>query len=81
MGDLIIPRGPRFQITKHLNLAILSKVVNFFHGCYEFEVLKVELAPQRMGVPHRSTGAKISNHQTSKFSKFGSKSQIFSWVF
>jgi hypothetical protein len=48
-GGLIIPWGPRFQITKHLNLAVLAKAVKFVCGCSEFEVLKVELYPQRTG--------------------------------
>jgi hypothetical protein len=42
--------GPRFQITKHLNLAIWAQRAKFFRGSFEIEVLKVELAPQRMGV-------------------------------
>jgi hypothetical protein len=49
MGDLIIPLGPQFQITKHLNLAFLAKGAKFFCGCFEFEVLKVELIPQHVG--------------------------------
>jgi hypothetical protein len=47
--DLIIPLGPQFQITKHLNLADLAQRAKFFHGCFEFEVLKVELDPQHVG--------------------------------
>jgi hypothetical protein len=38
MGDLIIPPGPQFQITKHLNLVLLFQVAKFFRGCFEFEV-------------------------------------------
>jgi hypothetical protein len=49
VGDLIVPFGPRFQITKHLNLAILAQGAKFFCGCFEFEILKVELDPQRVG--------------------------------
>jgi hypothetical protein len=49
MGELIIPSGPQFQITKHLYLAVLAKVIKLFCGCFEFEVLKVELAPQCVG--------------------------------
>jgi hypothetical protein len=49
VGDLIIPLGPQFQITKHLNLAFLAKGAKFFGGCFEFVVLKVELAPQCIG--------------------------------
>jgi hypothetical protein len=49
MGDLIVPPGPRFQITKHLNLADLAQRAISFCGCFEFEVLKVELDPQRVG--------------------------------
>jgi hypothetical protein len=48
-GNLIIPPGPQFQITKHLNLDLLAQGANFFHGCLEFEALKVELEPQRVG--------------------------------
>jgi hypothetical protein len=45
VGDLIIPPGPQFQITKRLNLTNLAQRANFFVGCFEFEALKVELAP------------------------------------
>jgi hypothetical protein len=41
--------GPQFQITKHLNLADLAQITKFFHGCFEFEVLKVELDSERLG--------------------------------
>jgi hypothetical protein len=44
MGDLIIPLGPQFQITKHLNLAVLARGDKFFRGCFELEALKVEMA-------------------------------------
>jgi hypothetical protein len=46
--DLIIPPGPRFQITKHINLVVLAQGANIFYGCFEFEALKVELDPQRV---------------------------------
>jgi hypothetical protein len=49
VGDLIILPGPRFQITKHLNLVVLFQKAKFFHGCFEFDVLKVELDPQCVG--------------------------------
>jgi hypothetical protein len=49
VGDLIITPGPQLQITKHLNLVVLAQRANFFRGCFEFEVLKVELDPQCMG--------------------------------
>jgi hypothetical protein len=50
MGDLIVPPGPRFQITKHLNFADLAQRATFFRGCSEFDAkLKVEMAPQRVG--------------------------------
>jgi hypothetical protein len=49
MRDLRILPGPRFQITKHLNLAILAHGTKFSCGCFEFLALKVELDPQRMG--------------------------------
>jgi hypothetical protein len=49
VGDLIIPLGPQFQITKHLNLAVLAQGAKFLNGCFEFEVLKVELALQHVG--------------------------------
>jgi hypothetical protein len=49
VGDLIIPLGPRYQITKHLNLAVLAKAITFFGGCFGFKVLTVELNPQCMG--------------------------------
>jgi hypothetical protein len=48
-------RGPhnstaaQLQITKHLNLVVLAEEANFFCGCFEFEALKVELAPQYVG--------------------------------
>jgi hypothetical protein len=115
VGDLIIPLGLQFQITRNLNLAIFVQGAKFFRGCFELEALKVEMAPQRVGdliVPsrprfqitkylylailakgaklfcrsfefevfeggigplmHNSTKTKILNHQTSKFSHFGS---------
>jgi hypothetical protein len=50
-----------------------------FFGCFQFEALKVELDPQRMGDLIIPLGP--SNHQTSKFSRFGSKRQIVLWVF
>jgi hypothetical protein len=31
-GELIIPPGPQFRITKHLNLAVLAQGANFFVG-------------------------------------------------
>jgi hypothetical protein len=31
-GDLIIPPGPQFQITKHLNLDVLAQRAKFFVG-------------------------------------------------
>jgi hypothetical protein len=43
VGDLIVPLGHQFQITKHLNLAILAQRAKKIHGCFEIEVLKVEL--------------------------------------
>jgi hypothetical protein len=49
VGDLIVPPGPQFQITKHLILVVSFQRAKFFGGCFKFEVLKVELAPQRMG--------------------------------
>jgi hypothetical protein len=49
VGDLIIPLGPRFQITKYPNLAIFALEAKFFCGCLEFEALKVGLAPQHVG--------------------------------
>jgi hypothetical protein len=49
VGDLIIPPRPRFQITKHLNLAVFALGPKIFCGCFEFEALKVELDPQCMG--------------------------------
>jgi hypothetical protein len=45
VGDLIIPLGPRFEITKHLNLASLARRAKFSREYFEFEALKVELAP------------------------------------
>jgi hypothetical protein len=45
----MIPPGPQFQITKHLNLVVLFQIAKFFRGCFEFEILKVELDPQCMG--------------------------------
>jgi hypothetical protein len=32
VGELRVPPGPRFQITKHLNLAVLAQGANFFVG-------------------------------------------------
>jgi hypothetical protein len=49
VGDLLIPPRPRFEITKHLNLADLAQRAKFFCGCFEFEALKVDIAPQRVG--------------------------------
>jgi hypothetical protein len=34
--DLKIPPGPQFQITKHLNLAILAQGIKCSCGCFEF---------------------------------------------
>jgi hypothetical protein len=34
--DLRIPLGPRFQITKHLNLAILAQGTKCFCGYFDF---------------------------------------------
>jgi hypothetical protein len=48
IGELIVLPGPRFQFTKHLNLAILVQRAKFFCGCFEFEVLKLELDPQHV---------------------------------
>jgi hypothetical protein len=39
----------QFQITKHLKLVVLLQGAKFVCGCFEFEALKVDLAPQRMG--------------------------------
>jgi hypothetical protein len=39
----------QFQITKHLKLVVLLQRAKFLCGCFEFEVLKVGLAPQRAG--------------------------------
>jgi hypothetical protein len=49
MRDLRIPPGPRFQITKYLNLAILAQGTICSCGYFDFLALKVELDPQRMG--------------------------------
>jgi hypothetical protein len=45
MGDLIVPRGSRFQSIKHLYLAIWANGAKLFCEIFEFEVLKVELVP------------------------------------
>jgi hypothetical protein len=50
VGDLSIPSGPQFQITKHLNLAISDLEAQNCCGCFELEALKVELNPQGLGV-------------------------------
>jgi hypothetical protein len=47
-GDLLIPLGPRVQITKYLNLVVLVQRAKFLCGCFEFEALKVDLAPQHV---------------------------------
>jgi hypothetical protein len=47
MGDPKIVLGPRFQITKHLNLVVLAPGAKIFCRCFEFEALKVEMALQR----------------------------------
>ena len=49
MGDLIIPLGSRFQITKNLNLAPFVLGVKIFCRCFEFEALKLELDHQCVG--------------------------------
>jgi hypothetical protein len=36
VDDLIIPLGPQFQITKHLNLAFLAQGAKFFVGVLNF---------------------------------------------
>jgi hypothetical protein len=64
-GDLIVPLGPQFQITKHLYLAVLAQGAKMFCGCFEFEVLKVELDLQRVGdliIPPRPR-FQITKHQ------------------
>jgi hypothetical protein len=48
-GELVVPPGPRFQIIKNLNLVDLVQRAKFLCGCFEFEVLKVEVDPQRVG--------------------------------
>jgi hypothetical protein len=50
VGDLRIPLEPRFQITKHLNLAVFDLEAQNCCRCFEFEALKVELDPQGVGV-------------------------------
>jgi hypothetical protein len=54
-------------------LLIESKSIG---GCLQFEVLKVELDLEGVGNFKKITEARILNHQTSMFSKFGSKSTI-----
>jgi hypothetical protein len=49
VGDLIIPPGSRFQITKHLNLAFFALGAKMFCGRFEFEAFKVELDPNVWG--------------------------------
>jgi hypothetical protein len=49
IGDLLIPPGPQFQITKHLKLADLAQRAKKICRCFEFEALKVGLALQRIG--------------------------------
>jgi hypothetical protein len=49
VGDLITLPGPQFQTTKHLNLVILAQGTKLFCGCFEFEALKVEMAPDAWG--------------------------------
>jgi hypothetical protein len=64
VGDLIIQPGPRFQITKHLNLANFALGAKLFCGSFEFELLKVELILQRVGDPRILLGPrfKITKH-------------------
>jgi hypothetical protein len=71
----------QFQITKHLKLVVLLQRPKFFCGCFEFEALKVDLAPKTHGGPLNSPGVVISNHQTYKIHRFGSKRQKNLWVF
>jgi hypothetical protein len=66
MGYLITPPRPRAK---------------FFCGFFEFEVFEGGIGPQKRGGPHNSAGAPISNHQTSKFSTFVSKNEIFCGCF
>jgi hypothetical protein len=49
VGDLLIPLGSRVEITKHLKLVVLLQGTKILCGCFEFEALKVDLAPQRVG--------------------------------
>jgi hypothetical protein len=49
VGDLIVPPGPLFQITKYLNLAGSAQRAKKFRVCFEFEVLKVDLDPNARG--------------------------------
>jgi hypothetical protein len=52
-----------------------------FWWVFWIEGFEGEIGPPTCGGPHNSTGAPISNHQTSKFRCFGSKSQIFCGCF
>jgi hypothetical protein len=81
VGDLIVPSGSRFQITKHLNLAYLAQRANFFCRCFEFEGFEGEIGPPKHGGPHSFTRAPISNYQTFKFSSFVTMSKKNWWVF
>jgi hypothetical protein len=49
VGYLITPPGPRFQITKTLNYTNVVQRAKFLAGCFEFEAIKVDLAPQCVG--------------------------------
>ena len=49
VGNLMVPLGTQFQITKHLNLEYSAQRAKLFCGCFDFEVLKVELDPHRVG--------------------------------
>jgi hypothetical protein len=75
--DLKIPPGPRFQITKHLNLAILAQGTKCSGGCFEFLGFEGGIGIPTHGGPHYSTAAPVSNHQTSNFNHSDSRSQYF----
>jgi hypothetical protein len=71
----------QFEITKHLYLANLAQWATIIVQGFEFEALMVVLDPTAWGTSKNSIRAPISNNHIPKFSNFGSRNQMFLWVF
>jgi hypothetical protein len=76
----VVEVSTHFQITKYLNIVVLwlTLILGLVIWIWGFEG---GLGPPTRGGLWNCTAAAISNHQTSKFSRFWSKTQDFLWVF